>query len=170
MENIIEIKDLRKKYGKFEALKGVDLTLGKSEILGFIGPNGAGKTTTIRIILGMLKGEGNVKVFGMDAWNDAVEIHKRLFYVPGDVSLWDNLTGGEVIDFFLKLKDQKDSKYKDELIKKFDLDITKKCKTYSKGNRQKVALIAALACDVDLYIFDEPTSGLDPLMESLFQE
>lgn len=170
MENIIEIKDLRKKYGKFEALKGVDLTLGKSEILGFIGPNGAGKTTTIRIILGMLKSEGNVKVFGMDAWNDAVEIHKRLSYVPGDVSLWDNLTGGEVIDFFLKLKDQKDSKYKDELIKKFDLDITKKCKTYSKGNRQKVALIAALACDVDLYIFDEPTSGLDPLMESLFQE
>lgn len=170
MENIIEVKGLRKKYGKFEALKGVDLTLGKSQILGFIGPNGAGKTTTIRILLGMLKGEGQAKLFGMDAWDDAVEIHKRLSYVPGDVTLWPNLTGGEVIDFFLKLKKQSNSEYKNDLIKKFDLDITKKCKTYSKGNRQKVALIAALSSDVDLYIFDEPTSGLDPLMESLFQE
>ena len=170
MENIIEVKDLRKKYGKFEALKGVELTLGKSQILGFIGPNGAGKTTTNCILLGMLKGEGQAKLFRMDAWDDAVEIHKRLSYVPGDVTLWPNLTGGEVIDFFLKLKNQSNSEYKNELIKKFDLDITKKCKTYSKGNRQKVALIAALSSDVDLYIFDEPTSGLDPLMESLFQE
>jgi len=170
MTNIIEIKDLHKKYGNFEALKGINLNLESSQILGFIGPNGAGKTTTIRILLGMLKGEGTANVFGMDAWDKAVDIHKRLSYVPGDVTLWPNLTGGEVIDFFLKLKNQENSPYKNELIKKFDLDITKKCKTYSKGNRQKVALIAALSSDVDLYIFDEPTSGLDPLMESIFQD
>lgn len=169
-EKILELTNVSKKYGNFEALKGIDLELSKSEVLGFIGPNGAGKTTTLRIILGLISSKGSVKVFGMDAWDDAVEIHKRLAYVPGDVNLWPNLTGGEVIDFFLRLKGQDKSPYKNELIEKFDLDPTKKCKTYSKGNRQKVALIAALAADVDLYIFDEPTSGLDPLMESIFQE
>lgn len=138
--------------------------------MGFIGPNGAGKTTTIRVILGMLNYTGSSKVFGLDSWKDSVEIHKNLSYVPGDVNLWPNLTGGEVIDFFLRLKKQKDKKYKEELIDKFDLDPSKKCRAYSKGNRQKVALIAALSSDVDLYIFDEPTSGLDPLMESIFQE
>lgn len=167
---IIELKNVKKSYGDFQALKGIDLDLGTSEILGFIGPNGAGKTTTIKIILGMIKSEGSCKVFGMDAWKDSVNIHKNIAYVPGDVNLWPNLTGGEVIDFFLKLKNENNNAYKDELIKRFDLDVTKKCKTYSKGNRQKVALIAALSSDVDLYIFDEPTSGLDPLMESLFQD
>lgn len=169
-EKILELTNVSKKYGNFEALKGIDFELSKSEVLGFIGPNGAGKTTTLRIILGLISSKGSVKVFGMDAWDDAVEIHKRLAYVPGDVNLWPSLTGGEVIDFFLRLKGQDKSPYKNELIEKFDLDPTKKCKTYSKGNRQKVALIAALAADVDLYIFDEPTSGLDPLMESIFQE
>ncbi|MBG9985765.1 ABC transporter ATP-binding protein [Facklamia sp. DSM 111018] len=169
-DTILELNNVRKSYGNFQALKGIDLTLNASEILGFIGPNGAGKTTTIKVILGMIKAQGTSRVFDLDSWKDAVEIHKYLSYVPGDVNLWPNLTGGEVIDFFLMLKKQKDTSYKHELIKRFDLDPTKKCKTYSKGNRQKVALIAALSSDVSLYIFDEPTSGLDPLMETLFQE
>lgn len=166
---VIETKDLKKNFGKVKALDGVDLTLNPGEILGFIGPNGAGKTTTIRILLGIIKGDGYARVFGMDPWKDGVEVHKRLSYVPGDVNLWPNLTGGEVIDFFLKLKNQKNIERRDELIEKFDLDPRKKCRTYSKGNRQKVALISALASDADLYLFDEPTSGLDPLMESIFQ-
>lgn len=170
VENILKLENVGKTFGNFHALKGVDLNLNSGEIMGFIGPNGAGKTTTIRVILGMLNYTGSSKVFGLDSWKDSVEIHKNLSYVPGDVNLWPNLTGGEVIDFFLKLKKQKDKKYKEELIDKFDLDPSKKCRAYSKGNRQKVALIAALSSDVDLYIFDEPTSGLDPLMESIFQE
>ncbi|NLM06960.1 MAG: ABC transporter ATP-binding protein [Tissierellia bacterium] len=169
-ERILELKDVKKSFGAFQALKGINLELGKGEILGFIGPNGAGKTTTIRVILGLIGATGSSKVFGLDSWRDSVEIHKRLSYVPGDVNLWPNLTGGEVIDFLLKVQGQEDLSYKDKLIEKFDLDPSKKCKTYSKGNRQKVALIASLSSDVDLYIFDEPTSGLDPLMESLFQE
>lgn len=168
--SVVTLRNVSKKFGKTLALDGVNLDLNKGEILGFIGPNGAGKTTTIRILLGSIKGEGHAEVFGMDPWKDAVEIHKNLSYVPGDVNLWPNLTGGEVIDLFMKLKGQKDFKFRDQLIEKFDLDPRKKCRTYSKGNRQKVALIAALASDVDLYLFDEPTSGLDPLMESLFQE
>lgn len=170
VENILKLENVGKTFGNFHALKGVDLYLNSGEIMGFIGPNGAGKTTTIRVILGMLNYTGSSKVFGLDSWKDSVEIHKNLSYVPGDVNLWPNLTGGEVIDFFLRLKKQKDKKYKEELIDKFDLDPSKKCRAYSKGNRQKVALIAALSSDVDLYIFDEPTSGLDPLMESIFQE
>lgn len=170
VENILKLENVGKTFGNFHALKGVDLNLNSGEIMGFIGPNGAGKTTTIRVILGMLNYTGSSKVFGLDSWKDSVEIHNNLSYVPGDVNLWSNLTGGEVIDFFLRLKKQKDKKYKEELIDKFDLDPSKKCRAYSKGNRQKVALIAALSSDVDLYIFDEPTSGLDPLMESIFQE
>ena len=170
VENILKLENVGKTFGNFHALKGVDLNLNSGEIMGFIGPNGAGKTTTIRVILGMLNYTGSSKVFGLDSWKDSVAIHKNLSYVPGDVNLWPNLTGGEVIDFFLRLKKQKDKKYKEELIDKFDLDPSKKCRAYSKGNRQKVALIAALSSDVDLYIFDEPTSGLDPLMESIFQE
>lgn len=166
---IIQTKDLKKNFGKVKALEGVDLILNPGEILGFIGPNGAGKTTTIRILLGSIKGDGFASVLGMDPWRDAVEIHKNLSYVPGDVNLWPNLTGGEVIDLFMRLQKQNNKKFRDELIEKFNLDPRKKCRTYSKGNRQKVALIAALASDVDLYIFDEPTTGLDPLMESIFQ-
>ena len=171
MEKIVEVKNLTKKFGKFTALDGVNLSLNQGEIHGFIGPNGAGKTTTIRVILGILKAtKGDVSVFGMDAWQDAVAIHKKVAFVPGDVSLWDNLTGGEVIDLFIKLQGTHNQTRKEELIKKFNFDPTKKCITYSKGNRQKVALIAALSSDADLYILDEPTSGLDPLMEEVFKE
>jgi len=169
--NIVEIKDLTKKFGNFKALSKVNLSIKEGEIYGFIGPNGAGKTTTIRVLLGILQAtEGNASIFGLDVWKDAVEIHKRIAYVPGDVNLWDNLTGGEVIDLFIKLQGTNNKTRKEELMKKFNFDPTKKCGTYSKGNRQKVALIAAFASDADLYILDEPTSGLDPLMEQVFQE
>ncbi|WP_449622053.1 ABC transporter ATP-binding protein [Robertmurraya sp. Marseille-Q9965] len=169
--SVLEVRNLKKKFGKFTALNGVDFEVGRGEVFGFIGPNGAGKSTTIRVLLGILKAsEGEVTIFGKDAWSDAVEIHKRLAYVPGDVNLWPNLTGGEVIDLFVKLRGGNNKSKREELIKKFDLDPTKKCRTYSKGNRQKVALIAAFSSDADLYILDEPTSGLDPLMEKVFQE
>jgi len=169
--SILEIKNLSKKFGKFPALKNVDLTVGKGEVYGFIGPNGAGKTTTIRIILGIYQATmGEVTVFGKDAWKKSVEIHKNISYVPGDVNLWPNLTGGEVIDLFMNLRGNGNLMRRDELIEKFQLDPSKKCRTYSKGNRQKVALISALATDSQFYIFDEPTSGLDPLMESVFHE
>lgn len=168
---VISVRDLTKKFGKFTALNKVNLELEKGDIYGFIGPNGAGKTTTIRILLGILKASGGkATVFGQDAWKDAVSIHKKLAYVPGDVKLWPNLTGGELIDLFIKLRGSNNKTRRDELIERFQLDPTKKCRTYSKGNRQKVALIAAFASDADLYILDEPTSGLDPLMEQIFQE
>ena len=170
-KSIVEIKKLTKKFGEFTALNELDLKINEGEIYGFIGPNGAGKTTTIRVLLGILQGtSGEIKVFDKDAWEDAVEIHKRIAYVPGDVNLWDNLTGGEVIDLFISLQGTHNQKRREELIKKFDFDPSKKCGTYSKGNRQKVALIAALSSDADFYILDEPTSGLDPLMEEVFKE
>lgn len=169
--NVLEVRNLTKKFGKFTALDGINLEVKSGEVFGFIGPNGAGKSTTIRIILGILKATaGEVNVFGKDAWKDAVEIHKRIAYVPGDVNLWPNLTGGEVIDLFVKLRGENNKTRREELIEKFNLDPTKKCRTYSKGNRQKVALIAAFSSDADLYILDEPTSGLDPLMEQVFQQ
>ena len=167
----VEIKGLTKTFGKFNALKGVNLQIGQGEVFAYIGPNGAGKSTTIRVLLGILQAtSGSVKVFGKDAWKDAVEIHKRIAYVPGDVNLWPNLTGGEVIDLFVNLRGRHDKKLRQRLVKEFNLDTTKKCRTYSKGNRQKVALVAAFASEVDLYVLDEPTSGLDPLMEHVFQE
>ncbi|MBB6450946.1 ABC-2 type transport system ATP-binding protein [Geomicrobium halophilum] len=169
--SLLNVNHLTKRFGKFTALEGVNIEINEGEIYGFIGPNGAGKSTTIRVLLGILKAsEGEVKIFGKDAWSDAVDVHKRIAYVPGDVNLWPNLTGGEVIDLFLKLRGRSHTSRKEELIKKFDFDPTKKCRTYSKGNRQKVALIAAFAMEADLYILDEPTSGLDPLMEQVFQE
>jgi len=169
--SFIEMSKVRKNFGIVTALDGIDLKVNKGDIYGFIGPNGAGKTTAIRILLGIIKANsGESKIFGMDSWKDSVEIHKNLAYVPGDVNLWPNLTGGEVIDFFVKLRGKVNKKRRDELIERFGLDPSKKCRTYSKGNRQKVALIAAFASDVDLYILDEPTSGLDPLMEKIFQE
>ncbi|SDI03893.1 ABC-2 type transport system ATP-binding protein [Alteribacillus bidgolensis] len=168
---VLSTRHLMKTFGKFTALNGVNIEVNKGEVYGFIGPNGAGKSTTIRILLGVLKAtEGEAKIFGMDAWKNAVEIHKRIAYVPGDVNLWPNLTGGEVIDLFVKLRGSHYKSRREELIEKFDFDPTKKCRTYSKGNRQKVALIAAFSSDADLYILDEPTSGLDPLMERVFQE
>ncbi|WP_127849191.1 ABC transporter ATP-binding protein [Lacticaseibacillus hulanensis] len=168
---VVSINHLKKHFGKFQALKDVTFSVNAGEVFGFIGPNGAGKSTTIRTLLGIIRATGgSAEIFGQDVWQDAVNIHKRLAYVPGDVYLWPNLSGGEAIDLFLKLNDQKHNEKTDELIKEFDLDVTKKCRTYSKGNRQKVALIAAFATDADLYIFDEPTSGLDPLMEEIFQK
>lgn len=168
---VITIKQLQKKFGKFQALKDVTFTVNAGEVFGFIGPNGSGKSTTLRILLGILKKSGGeATIFGQDVWTQAVAIHKRLAYVPGDVYLWPNLSGGEVIDFLLKLNGQQHTARTDELIKTFKLDVTKKCRTYSKGNRQKVALVAAFSTAAELYIFDEPTSGLDPLMEEIFQQ
>lgn len=172
MENVIEVRALTKTFGKFKALDNVNLTVKPGEIHGFIGPNGAGKSTTIRVLLGMLKADsGQVAVFGKDAWSEAVRIHQQVSYVPGDSNLWPNLTGGQTIDMLVKMHGHKlDVERKEALIRRFDLDPTKKNRTYSKGNRQKVVLIAAFTVDVDLYILDEPTSGLDPLMERVFQE
>lgn len=168
---IIEISSLKKNYGSFPALSGIDLSVENGEVYGFIGPNGAGKSTTIRILLGLLrKSGGQAMLFGADAWSEASELHKRLAYVPSDVNLWPTLTGGEVIDLLAGLRGQLDRQRKAELIERFRLDPTKKCKTYSKGNRQKVAIISAFVSDVELLILDEPTSGLDPLMELQFQD
>lgn len=172
MEKIVEINNITKEFGDFKALDNVSFTVNKGEILGFIGPNGAGKSTTIRILLGLLKADnGHAEIFGRDVWQDPVAIHERVAYVPGDVNLWPNLTGGEIIDLFLSFRGATvDKERKEELIRRFDFDPTKKARAYSKGNRQKVALISAFAADADLYILDEPTSGLDPLQERVFQE
>lgn len=171
MKHSIEINNVTKAFGKFEALKDISLQVKEGEVFAYIGPNGAGKSTTIRVLLGILQAtKGSAKIFGKDVWKDAVEIHKRIAYVPGDVNLWPNLTGGEVIDLFVNLRGTHDKKLRERLINDFGLDPTKKCRTYSKGNRQKVALIAAFASEVDLYVLDEPTSGLDPLMEQIFQD
>lgn len=170
-DKIINIKNLTKKFGAFAALDAFNLTVTKGEVHGFLGPNGAGKSTTIRVLLGLLrKTSGDALLFGQDPWKKAVELHKRLAYVPGDVSFWPNLTGGEIIDVLGRLRGGLDEKRREALLKRFELDPAKKFRTYSKGNRQKVALVAALASDVELYILDEPTSGLDPLMEQVFQE
>jgi len=169
--SILVVEHLTKKFGSFTALDGVNMELKEGEVYGFIGPNGAGKSTTIRILLGIIKAtSGSAKIFGKDVWKDAVEIHKRVAYVPGDVHLWPNLTGGEVIDILLKMNGKYDKKKRERFIELFDFDPTKKCRAYSKGNRQKVALIAAFASDADLFIFDEPTTGLDPLMETYFRQ
>ncbi|MFW5838897.1 MAG: ATP-binding cassette domain-containing protein [Bacillota bacterium] len=168
---IIKVENVSKAYGKVQALKNVDLKVNKGNIYGFIGPNGAGKTTLIRVLLGILKADaGTATIFDQNVWSEAVDIHRRVAYVPGDVNLWPNLTGGEVIDVLVSMRNTVHQDKKAELIKKFELDPSKKCRSYSKGNRQKVALIAALASEADLYILDEPTSGLDPLMENIFQD
>ena len=166
----IEITGLRKRFGRTTALDGLDLTVRRGEVLGLLGPNGAGKSTTIRILLGLLRSDGGeVRLLGGDPWRDAVALHRRLAYVPGDVELWPNLTGGEAIDVLGRLRGGIHRGRRDELCERFDLDPGKKGRTYSKGNRQKVALIAALASDVELLLLDEPTAGLDPLMEAEFQ-
>jgi len=171
MSDAISTVGLTKTYGSTRALDGLDLSVTTGEVHGFLGPNGAGKTTTIRILLGLLRADaGQASVLGRDPWADAVDLHRRLAYVPGDVELWPNLTGGEAIDVLGRLRGGFDRRRVDELCQRFDLDPTKKGRTYSKGNRQKVALIAALASDVDLLLLDEPTAGLDPLMEAVFQE
>lgn len=171
MDKLVEVKGLQKNFGQFQALKDVSFEVNAGEVLGYIGPNGAGKSTTIRILLGIIRAtQGKVQIFGKDVWQDSIEIHKKIAYVPGDVYLWPNLSGGETIDLFLKLHGAIYQEKRDQLIKKFDLNPKKKVRSYSKGNRQKIALIAALATEAELYIFDEPTSGLDPLMEAVFQE
>lgn len=167
----VEIHGLRKTFGRTVALDGLDLTVGRGDISGFLGPNGAGKSTTIRVLLGLLRAEGGtVELLGGDPWRDAVALHRRIAYVPGDVTLWPNLTGGQAIDFLAALRGGVDERRRDELIERFELDPHKKARTYSKGNRQKVALVAAFSRDAELYILDEPTSGLDPLMEKAFQQ
>lgn len=169
---VIDISGLRKSFGRVQALAGLDLAVGEGEIHGFLGPNGAGKSTTIRALLGLLRTDGgSASVFGLDPWADAVAIHRRLAYVPGDVTLWPNLSGGEVIDLLLRLRGvDPEVSQRSELIERFELDPTKKGRAYSKGNRQKVPLIAALADSAPLLILDEPTSGLDPLMERVFAD
>jgi ABC-2 type transport system ATP-binding protein len=162
---------LVKTFGRTRALDGLDLHVATGEVHGFLGPNGAGKTTAIRVLLGMLRPDaGEARLLGGDPWDDAVALHRRLAFVPGDVELWPNLTGGEAIDLFARLRGGFDRRRRDELCERFDLDPSKKGRTYSKGNRQKVALVAALASDVELLVLDEPTAGLDPLMEAVFQE
>lgn len=168
---IINIEGLTKKFGRVKALDGFSMSVQSGEVHGFLGPNGAGKSTTIRVLLGLLrKTSGEAKLFGDDPWKHAVRLHKRLAYVPGDVSFWPNLTGGEIIDVLGRLRGGLDETRRARLLERFELDPTKKFRTYSKGNRQKVALVAALSSNVELYILDEPTSGLDPLMEQVFQE
>lgn len=167
----ISTSGLVKTFGPTRALDGLDLTVETGEVHGFLGPNGAGKSTTIRVLLGLLKADrGHVEVLGGDPWNDAVALHRRLAYVPGDVELWPNLTGGEAIDLLGRLRGGLNQARRAELIDRFDLDPTKKGRAYSKGNRQKVAIVAALASDAELLVLDEPTAGLDPLMEVVFQD
>ena len=167
---VVEARSLVKRFGAVTALDGLDLSVRTGEIHGFLGPNGAGKSTTIRALLGQLRlNSGTVAVFGQDAWRHAIDIHARLAYVPGDTMLWPNLTGGQCIDLLGGFHGTMNGVRRDELVERFELDPTRRFRTYSKGNRQKVALVAALACDVELLVLDEPTSGLDPLMEAVFQ-
>jgi ABC-2 type transport system ATP-binding protein len=170
MEHVIEINGLVKSFGSVRALDGLDLEVHPGEVHGFLGPNGAGKSTTIRVLLGLLRADaGEVSLLGGDPWRDAAALHRRLAYVPGEVNLWPGLTGGEVIDLLGRLRGGLDEHRRADLLERFQLDPTKKGRAYSKGNRQKVALVAALSADVELLLLDEPTAGLDPIMESEFQ-
>ena len=171
MINPVEVSGLVKSFGRTRALDGLDLTVTPGEVHGFLGPNGAGKSTTLRILLGLLKADGGrATLLGGDPWHDSTTLHRRLAYVPGEVALWPNLSGGEVIDLLGRLRGGLDAARRADLIARFDLDPTKKGRAYSRGNMQKVALVAALASDVELLVLDEPTLGLDPLMEEVFRE
>jgi ABC-2 type transport system ATP-binding protein len=174
MSTAITVSGLRKTFGRTVALDGLDLEVATGEVHGFLGPNGAGKSTTLRVLLGLLRADaGRVDLLGADPWRDAAAVHRRLAYVPGDVNLWPTLTGGEVVDLLGRLRGGLDPRRRAQMLERFDLDPTKKARSYSKGNRQKVALVAALAAPLDrveLLLLDEPTSGLDPLMEAVFQE
>ena len=168
----VEIRGLSKSFGRTKALDGLDLFVAPGHVTGFLGPNGAGKSTTIRVLLGLLKADGGtVRLLGGDPWRDAVALHRRIAYVPGDVTLWPNLTGMQAIEFLAGLRGNGvDTRRRDQLIERFELDPHKKARTYSKGNRQKVAIVAAFSTNAELYVLDEPTSGLDPLMEKAFQQ
>jgi ABC-2 type transport system ATP-binding protein len=171
MAQAISVTGLFKRFGTTRALNGLDLAVEPGEVHGFLGPNGSGKTTTIRILLGLLRADaGSAVLLGGDPWRDGVELHRRLAYVPGELSLWPNLSGGEVIDLLGRLRGDLNRRRRDELLERFELDPRKKARAYSKGNRQKVGLVAALASDAELLLLDEPTSGLDPLMEAVFQD
>ncbi|MCH7232224.1 ABC transporter ATP-binding protein [Glycomyces sp. L485] len=171
MTSVIHTEKLVKRFGHVTALDGLDLEVAEGQTHGFLGPNGAGKSTAIRVLLGMLRADGGAaRLFGADPWSDAAELHRRLAYVPGDVALWPGLSGGETIDVLGRLRGGIDKRKRDELLERFDLDPRKKGRSYSKGNRQKVALVAAFAADVPLLLLDEPTSGLDPLMAAVFNE
>ncbi|HET9872788.1 MAG TPA: ABC transporter ATP-binding protein [Propionibacteriaceae bacterium] len=171
MTEVIAVGGLKKTFGRTRALDGLDLSVARGEVHGFLGPNGSGKSTTIRILLGLLRPDsGNARLLGGNPWTDATDLHRRLAYVPGDVNLWPQLTGGEVIDLLGRLRGGVNQARRDEMLQRFELDPTKKGTAYSKGNRQKVALVAALASEAELLILDEPTSGLDPLMEEVFAE
>ena len=171
MQPAIHVEGLVKRFGKFTALDGLDLQVARGEVHGFLGPNGSGKSTTIRVLLGLLRADaGSVTLLGGDPWRDVVALHRRLAYVPGDVSLWPNLSGGEAIDLLGALRGGLNEARRAELLERFELDPAKRGRAYSKGNRQKVAIVAALASEVELLILDEPTSGLDPLMEAVFAE
>ena len=170
-DDVIRVEGLVKSYGDFRALDGLDLQVTRGEVHAFLGPNGAGKSTTMRVLLGLLRADaGTVRVLGGDPWTDVEELHRRLAYVPGDVSLWPGLTGGQAIDLLGRLRGGLDEARRAHLVERFELDPTKRGRQYSKGNKQKVALVAALSSDVELLLLDEPTSGLDPLMEAVFQE
>jgi ABC-2 type transport system ATP-binding protein len=171
MANAIEMRDVVKTFGPTRALDGLDLDVAEGEVHGYLGPNGAGKSVTIRTLLGLLRHDrGEVRLLGGDPWRDAVALHRRIAYVPGDVSLWPNLSGGEIIDYFARLRGDLDIARRNALIERFELDPRKKAATYSKGNRQKVALVTALASDAELFLLDEPTAGLDPLMSTIFEQ
>jgi ABC-2 type transport system ATP-binding protein len=171
MNTVIALSDLHKSFGRTRALDGLDLTVKEGEVHGFLGPNGAGKSTAIRILLGLLRADsGTARLLGGDPWRDVATLHSRLAYVPGDVTLWPSLSGGEIIDLLGRLRGGLDPQRRANLLERFELDPTKKARTYSKGNRQKVGLIAALSSDVELLLLDEPTAGLDPLMEAVFRQ
>ena len=170
MDAVIDIAGLHKSFGRVRALDGLDLVVRRGEVHGFLGPNGAGKSTTIRVLLGLLRADaGSVRLLGGDPWRDVATLHRRLAYVPGDVTLWPALSGGEIIDLLGRLRGGLDARRRADLLERFELDPTKKARTYSKGNRQKVALVAALSSDVELLLLDEPTAGLDPLMDAVFR-
>ncbi|MBX7451119.1 ABC transporter ATP-binding protein [Mycolicibacterium sp. 3033] len=167
----IEVRSLTKAFGAVRALDGLDLSVGEGEVHGFLGPNGAGKSTTLRVLLGLARADsGTVRVLGADPWTDAVTLHRQLAYVPGDVTLWPTLTGGETIDLLARMRGGLDTRRRDELVDRFGLDPTKKARTYSKGNRQKVSLVSAFSSHARLLLLDEPSTGLDPLMENIFQQ
>ena len=171
MSTAISLRNVVKTFGPTRALDGLDLEIATGEVHGYLGPNGSGKSVTIRTLLGLLRHDsGEVRLLDGDPWRDAVALHRRLAYVPGDVSLWPNLSGGEIIDYFARLRGDLDTAKRDDLIERFELDPRKKAGTYSKGNRQKVALVLALSSSAELLLLDEPTAGLDPLMETVFQD